>query len=284
MALATLQFESKYLASEVYVRVILPDKPNTMKPSEYFSQKRRFKVLWLLHGTFGNDSDWLRKSMIELYAKERDLIVVMPGCLNTEYRNWNGFGPGYFVEDYLLDELMPMIHSWLPASERREDNYIGGLSMGSYSSIRLAISHPELFAGVIALSGVPRNPEKGREYLESLLSADIEELASKARNKSEEFGEILALWHRNLAAEAGGADSLIRSSAWEMMAEADPEKVPPIYLAVGEDDFFFDDVIAFKKRADSLGYSSVLVTEPGYGHEWRFWDKYVEKGLEYFGI
>lgn len=282
MALVDLQFRSKYLSSEVHVKVILPDRSDTMRPVDFFSEGRRYKVLFLLHGTFGNDSDWIRKSLIELYATERNCIVVMPGCLNTEYMNWNGFGPGFFVEDYLIDELMPLIHAWFPASSRKEDNYIGGLSMGAYSSIRIAMLHPDLFAGVIALSGVPRKPRPAD--LQMLLSCDPLDLARMAKEKKTEFEEIRALWIRNEIIEKGGIEQYIEDSTWTLMERIDPEAVPPFYLAVGEEDFFYPDVLAFMERCDVLGYSAALATEPRYGHEWRFWNKYIEKGMEYFGI
>ena len=92
---------------------------------------KKYPVLWLLHGTFGDYTDWWRKSSIERYATARDLIVVMPSGLNSNYLNWPGFGTGYRAWDYHFDELMPLVHNWYPASSKREDNYIAGLSMAA---------------------------------------------------------------------------------------------------------------------------------------------------------
>ena len=83
MAYLQLNFESQCLQGNTAISVILPDKTRGLTPREFYSQEKKYKGLWLLHGTFGDHSDWIRKSNIELYACERDLIVVMPSALTT---------------------------------------------------------------------------------------------------------------------------------------------------------------------------------------------------------
>ncbi len=116
MALITFNFESKYLGNNHNVGIILPDCPYGANPREFYESGKKYKVLWLLHGTFGDYSDWIRKSNIETYATERDLIVVMPSALNSSYDNWPNFATGYNIWDYFFDELMRLIYNWFPAS------------------------------------------------------------------------------------------------------------------------------------------------------------------------
>ena len=66
----------------------------------------------------------MRKTNIEMYATERNLVVVMPSALNSSYANWDKFMMGFGMFDYLTEELMPLIYGWLPVSDKREDNYI----------------------------------------------------------------------------------------------------------------------------------------------------------------
>ena len=94
MALLTFNFESQYLNNNHEISVILPDKPREVEPAAFYGSGKKYKVLWLLHGTFGDHSDWIRKSNIELYACEKDLIVVMPSGLNANYANWERFSIG----------------------------------------------------------------------------------------------------------------------------------------------------------------------------------------------
>ena len=77
MALLNLNFMSCYLSGNTEITVILPDWDYRMKPEEFYSSGEKYKVLWLLHGTFGDHTDWLRKSNIELYATEKKLAVVI---------------------------------------------------------------------------------------------------------------------------------------------------------------------------------------------------------------
>ena len=76
MALVHLNFQSQYLGNNTDVNIILPDKPMPAEPQSFYSSGEKYRTLYLLHGTFGDYTDWLRKSNIETYAAERRLIVV----------------------------------------------------------------------------------------------------------------------------------------------------------------------------------------------------------------
>lgn len=131
MPLLTMHLESLSLKGNTQISLLLPQIPHGEDPKTFYTGAQKYKVLWLLHGTFGDHSDWIRYTGIELYAKERNLMVVMPSALNSNYSNWENTMLGYNMYDFLTEELMPMVHHWFPASRRREDNFIAGLSMGA---------------------------------------------------------------------------------------------------------------------------------------------------------
>ena len=54
MSLVHFQFESQCLCSNTDVTVILPDKPRDISPAEFYASGKKYRVLWLLHGTFGD--------------------------------------------------------------------------------------------------------------------------------------------------------------------------------------------------------------------------------------
>ena len=95
MSLINLNFESRYLCNNTEVSIILPNLPGKETPKDFYGSGKKYPVLWLLHGTFGDHSDWVRKSNIELYACERNVIVVMPSGMNADYANWPTFSTGY---------------------------------------------------------------------------------------------------------------------------------------------------------------------------------------------
>lgn len=265
MALLTLNFESQYLGNNHNVGVILPDKPRNLTPEEFYGSGRKYKVLWLLHGTFGDYSDWIRKSMIELYACERDLIVVMPSAMNSNYANWPSFGMGYQMYDYIFEELMPLVYHWLPASDRREDNFLAGLSMGGRGTCVLAFNHPEKFAGACVLSAVP---------------SDLRELQRQGGH----------LWERmrksavNFESEEAFVDSY--QNTWKVLENcvAQGTDLPKLIFGCGESDMLYPDFQAFRKKADAMGLQAEYFSIPELKHEWRFWDLGIQRALDFFDI
>lgn len=275
MALIQMDFESQYLGCRHPVCILLPDIPRTDDPREFYQRDQRFKVLWLLHGTFGDSLDWLRRSKIEVYACEKNLAVVMPSCLNADYVNWKGFGIGYNAYDYLFEELMPMIYNWFPISNRREDNYIAGLSMGGYGAMVYALNRPEKFAVAASLSAPLHDRRTG-----SLIHEEPKNIATPPHLK--DFRPDRA---SNQLANAGGLEGYLASPAntWDRLVDNYKKGVnmPELYFCCGTKDFLYPQFQVFRKFCQEQGYNDIVFEEePGYAHEWRFWDMYIEKILD----
>ncbi len=265
MALVTMNFESEYLYSNHEISIILPDKPRSLTAKEFYSSGKKYKVLWLLHGTFGDHSDWLRKSNIELYACEKDLIVVMPSALNSNYSDWPDYMIGYKMFSYLTEELMPLVYNWFPASDKREDNFIAGLSMGGGGAIKYAVNYPEKFAAAAILSSAPRNLHK------------IDPKDTDPKNKRQQVSI------RN----AGGYDNYVNSyeNSWDKLAELAPTgKLPKFYFACGKNDFLYDMFREFRAYAEEIELAATFEEIEGFTHEWRFWDLTIQHALTFFGL
>ena len=266
MALVRLNFESQFLNGNTEVSIILPDKARDQQPADWYANGAKYKVLWLLHGTFGDHTDWLRKSSIELYACEKDLIVVMPSALNSNYVNWDHCMMGYAMGDFLTEELMPLVYNWFPASDKREDNFISGLSMGGGGTLKYALAYPERFAAAAVLSSSARNFER-------LLAAP---------------GGIQDQRTLNSIANFGGVDGFLasRENSWQTVGDlvkagAD---LPRFYFAYGTNDFLYDMIAEFRVYAEEIGLGATFEEIEGYGHEWRFWDLTIQKALDFFGL
>ena len=265
MALVNLNFESQYLMVNHEVSVILPDKPREQSPADFYGSGKKYPVLWLLHGTFGDHSDWVRKSNIELYACENDLIVVMLSALNSDYWNWPGFGTGYNAWDYLTEELMPLIYNWFPASDRREDNFIAGLSMGGMGTIQYACALYDRFAAAAVLSWAPID-----------LRARLKE--GKLPDSPREANRIASL---------GGVENYLASdiNVWDKLPGLIEKGVlPRLYFAIGQDDFLYENFVAFRAYAEKIGLNATFEEYAGYQHEWRFWDLTIQRALKFFGF
>jgi putative tributyrin esterase len=288
MALIRMNIDSRHLASSHEVGIILPNMPwQTKDAATFYSSGKRYPVLWLLHGSFGDQSDWIRKSRIELYACERDIIVVMPTALNSDYANWPAFGLGYDMERYFTEELMPLVQNWLPASAKREDNFIAGLSMGGSGALKFAFSHPERFAGVAALS--PATWDLGE--LRTYAALPSHEFRARAADGSLElppyFDGPMAQRMVNVVAKYSTVGDYLASSEnlWERFRELVPTgRIPYLYAACGTDDFLFGPFRDFRRMVESSGVRADFEELPGYAHEWRFWDIEIERALDRFGL
>lgn len=268
MALLHFNFESEYLGNNTEISVILPDKPRSLTPAEFYGGGKKHKVLWLLHGTFGDHTDWIRKSNIELYACEKNLIVVMPSGLNSNYVNWPSFATGYNAWDYLFEELMPLIYGWFPASDRREDNFIAGLSMGGGGAIQYAAGRPERFAAAAILSSAPSNLHE----LDLSVSSGTPAFDRRTKNIVESFG---------------GMEGYLNSpvNVWDRLPELNKSgTLPRLYFCCGKNDFLFDRYQKFKDYAQEIGLNATFEEADGYTHEWRFWDLFIQKALVFFGL
>lgn len=258
MSLLECNFRSVYLNGNTAVTIILSDCRKD--PGDFYGQGTKYKVLWLLHGTFGDQTDWIRNTNIERYACAHNLAVVMPNGLNTMYANWSSFAMGHDMFHYFLDELMPAVWAWFPVSSRKEDNFIAGLSMGAKGACVYAFGRPERFAKVFAMSAVP----------EDLTVIDT---------RSRFYPRI-----RNLIDSYGGMDQYLESelNTWKL-AEEKKDELPPLYFTCGTDDnIAFEKYLKFKAYAESIGLNAVFEEVAGYRHEWDFWDLSIRKGIRWF--
>ncbi|WP_407270056.1 alpha/beta hydrolase [Radiobacillus sp. PE A8.2] len=269
MSIATLNFESQYLNSNHEISIILPNKPRGINSKDFYENQKKYKVLWLLHGTYGDHTDWVRRTNIELYACEKDLIVVMPSGLNSNYSNWENSMLGFNMYDYLTEELMPLVYNWFPASDKREDNFIAGLSMGGRGTMKFAVNFPEKFAAAAVCSAAPVN---------------IQNLTEEDLRKDDFFSRRMY----GMVQNAGGLDKFKNSSenVWDILdSHAGSGRLPRLLFACGTDDkMIYDNLLVFKQHAEQIGLKAEFWKLDGYGHEWRFWDLAIQYALEFFGL
>ncbi len=260
MSLASFRFESQYLRQTTEVSIILPDMQRTDDPIRFYNRNKKYKCVWLLHGGMGDNTDWWRKSRIEMYAGERDLAVVMPSAFNSYYQNWPSFGTGFNVYDFIVKELMTIIPAWFPVSSLPGDNYIFGLSMGAAGAANICSRNPEKFVGLGLLAGL------------------VDDL--HAYYEANDHAAVVPINN------AGGPDAYFNSeyNTWGMIRK-NADKLPPIYYACGTKDHnYTKSYVHFASYTRELGLQATFHEIQGLGHEWRFWDQSVELALEHFGL
>lgn len=230
--------ESASLGRQVPLKVIMPQLPKGAP---------KCKCLYLLHGLSDDFSAWTRRTSIERYASRYGLAVVMPDAGKSFYTNMV-YGDNYY--DYIAKELPEAIEAMFNVSEKSEDRYIGGLSMGGYGALKTALREDGRYSAAISLS-------PAADIVQCIEDSDWFEW-------SYIFGD-----ERKVAAE----DDVLK------LAESCTVR-PRIYLAIGTSDFLYDNCAAVRKKLDKLGYD--LHYEEGEGdHNWEFWDLHIEKALRW---
>lgn len=138
-------FFSSTLMRNVPVNVILPT------PTEAELQTgHKWPTIWLLHGLSDDASAWARKTNLEaLIDADYPFTIVMPQTDRGFYNNIKG-GQQYF--DFISTELIDYMRYIFPLDPRPEKNIVMGNSMGGYGALRLGLTFPDTFAGIVALS------------------------------------------------------------------------------------------------------------------------------------
>ena len=140
MALLQVNTFSQALSRIITFHIILPnDAPPEMLAGNS-NYDRPMKTLYLLHGFSGSTQDWLTGSLIQELALKYNLAVVMPAGENSFYLNGKGTGRGY--ETFTAVELPAYCQKTFGLSDKPEDNFIGGLSMGGFGAIHTALKYP----------------------------------------------------------------------------------------------------------------------------------------------
>lgn len=263
MAYIQMNFFSKTLMRQVPVNVILPvDK--LLWPGMPVREDKPYKTLYLLHGIFGNYTDWVVGSRIQRYAEENDLVVIMPSGDNGFYIDQplthNFYG------EFVGKELVEITRKMFPLSHKREDTYIGGLSMGGYGAIRNGLKYHDTFGAIIALSaaihmdGFQKCTNEApifferRDYVEELFG-DLDKLS-----ESDKDPKYLV-------------EQLIKEKA----------QIPAIYMACGKEDSLLSYNQDFVKFLQDKNVTVTYEEGPG-NHEWDFWDTYIKKGIEWLPL
>jgi S-formylglutathione hydrolase FrmB len=219
------------------MNVILP-RPDTKGP--YFT-------LYQLHGLSDDHTAWCRETSIERYVAGLPLVVVMPDGGRGYYTD---AVEGYAYESHIMKDTIRFVEKFFPVKKARTHRAVGGLSMGGYGAMKLALKYPRIFGSVAAHSG---SYARGR----------VEETGERKRELERIFGE----------APAGSENDLFALAKKLKKSEA-----PAIRFDCGKDDSLIDSNRALRTHFKKIGLKHTYAEYPGV-HEWDYWDAHFPKAL-----
>jgi putative tributyrin esterase len=260
MALMHVNFFSQALGLCVSADVLLPQPPAPRDWNSPAWPERKHQVLWLLHGMSDDHTIWQRRTSIERYVDPLGLAVVMPAVdlsWYTDMAHGNRYGT------YVSEELPSIMRSFFPLSDRREDNFVAGLSMGGYGALKLALTHPERYAAAASLSG----------------ATDIAREAAEANDPA--WADFLRrIFGDDLKTVAGSRHDLFHL-AGQVAASAGPK--PRLYQCCGTEDFLYQANLRFRDHVRQLGLDLTYEEGPG-THEWGYWDRQIQHVLAWLPL
>ena len=263
MAFLQINFLSQALMRTVNVNVILPTDKLPM-PGAPEQPDRLFPTLYLLHGVLGSQVDWINGTKLQRWAEEKDLAVVMPAGENSFYVDHDRSDQHY--GDFIGRELVEQTRKMLPLSRKREDTFLGGLSMGGYGALRNGLKYHETFSRVLALS-----------------TANVVDGIADATEETPLFFQRRGFLERifgDLSAVQGGDKDIL----W--LAGRLREKgmtLPAVYMACGLEDVLLPGNRKLRDCLKGNGFDLVYEEGPG-NHEWDFWNEHLKRGLDWLPL
>lgn len=249
MALLETRFYSRTLELSIGANIILPERADAWKSPP--------AVLYLLHGLSGDHTSWIRRSSIERYVMDYNLVVVMPEAHKSFYSDM-AHGSDYW--SLFAEELPARINQWFRVSSDPKNTFIAGASMGGYGAIKLALGCPGRFSHAAALSGA----------LDIALHINDEWNEPKQRTFQAVFGSM-----QNVA-----------QSRFDLIHQVQSLNTIPeteFHISCGLDDWLYQDSINFKDAAAEKGL--YLTYEESAGtHDWAFWDTQIQRVLDWLPL
>ena len=120
-----------------------------------YKELKNLPVVYLLHGAYGNYTDWsINVVNLKDFCEEKNIIIVCPdGGFNSWYFD-SPIDNQFMYETYITKELISHIDSTYPTSKNYLHRAITGLSMGGHGAFYLAIRNQDLYVAAGSMSGL----------------------------------------------------------------------------------------------------------------------------------
>jgi enterochelin esterase-like enzyme len=215
----------------------------------------RYPVLYLLHGTPGEPSNFLQAGDLlptyEVLLAEglvQPMIIVLPSGAKSYFADseWaNGVLPGSGWETFVSGTLVTAIDSRFRTIADGASRGIGGLSEGGYGALNIGFHHPAEFSLIESWSGY----------------AEADDIPSI-------FGQTTAALRENSPVDEA------RALAPTLLADG-----VFVWQYIGSDDVLLRDNEHFSDVLTAAGIAHSFLTVGGGAHTWALWREMMAKAL-----
>lgn len=221
--------------------------------------KPPYKTLYFLNGFSASATELMTYMRFRRHCELKGIAVVFPNGENSFYVDHPERLTNFST--FIGKEVVEMTRMLLPLSDRREDTFLGGISMGGYGTLRNGAVFADTFGKIVAMSPalntyeiVRCNPEAGfnRKMLDNL------------------FGSEEVFENSDLSPEY----SFLRE-------KRDPMTLPELFLCCGrQDPLVYSQV---KRFAEKLADTQVryVYREADGGHDIDFWENMLDPAFSF---
>ncbi|SMG08743.1 S-formylglutathione hydrolase FrmB [Marivirga sericea] len=268
---SSLKVKSEVLKRQMPYSVYLPDS--------YDKSYRSYPVLYLLHGMWGDHTDWVNKGEVNRIASnliERgeipEMIIIMPDGL-TDAFYINNYDGSVKWEDFFYEEFIPTIEDRYRIVKNRSNRAIAGLSMGGYGALYHAISNKDMFKACYALSAAvletePKDASSQNSEFNQKNWGPLNEEGLPENYKKHSIQEMIKGMEVYKAPNPYGADG--------------KTSMPAITLDCGDDDFLLKQNTNLTHIMKEKKIPFELRVRDG-GHTWEYWRTGLDLGLKFVG-
>ena len=250
MAFGEFHYFSAALGKATMCNVFFPENTGSSGP---------YPTLYLLHGLSDDQSMWQRRTSLERYVQTLPLIVVMPDGGRGWYSRAH---EGADYEGAIIDDCIGFVERTFRADARREARCIGGLSMGGYGAIKLALQHPDKFVSANGHSGA---------YGFGHAQWRTEEPEFRRIIGPQATGGPLDLWRiaESASQSIGQPNDAATASA-----------LPALRIDCGTSDFLIEQNREFHAHLDALKIAHEYEEFAG-AHDWTYWDRHIQGAIRF---
>jgi len=244
MAHISLNYKSQSLVRNISLEVFLPygeGLPVDTPP---------YKTFYFLPGFSGSAIELATYLSFRKQSLVHNIAVVIVNGDNSFYIDKSDRMAMYST--FITKELLEVTRDLLPLSDKKEDTFIGGLSMGGYGSLINGLQHTDTFGKIAMLSpGIDfykmnddGKPGFTQEFLDDIFNSREE------HQNSLEFPEKIITEHVNNAVE-----------------------FPDLFLTCGtEDELTYDDTVYLFNLLKENNIEVEYIEDTG-NHDIFFWEK-----------
>ena len=260
MALLQVNFYSRCLRRLVNFNALIPIDA-AQAPEQESVEAGPIKALYLLHGYSGNYTDWICGTSIQELSQKYNIAIFMPSGENNFYLD--DTDKSELFAEFVGQELLDFTRKMFRLSNKRENTFIGGLSMGGYGAIRNGLKYSHNFGGIIALSSAL--------IIKNIAGIDegFKDPIADYKYYTRVFGDLTQLL---------GSDK--DPEALVLNLKNKNEIIPKIYMSCGTEDFLLKENRDYHEFLVSENVNHTYIESHG-THDWKFWNEYIEKAIKW---